>query len=44
LVHRHKKGKSGYDFWGCSGFKDGCRQSFPNKGGKPQLNEPKESV
>lgn len=44
LVHRQKKGKSGYDFWGCSGFKDGCRQSFPNKGGKPQLNQPKESV
>ena len=44
LVHRQKKGKTGYDFWGCSGFKDGCRQSFPNKGGQPQLNQPKESV
>ena len=37
LIHRQKKGKGGYDFWGCSGFKDGCRQSFPNKGGTPQI-------
>lgn len=37
LVHRKKEGKGGYDFWGCSGFKDGCKQSFPNAAGKPDL-------
>ena len=38
LIHRFKKGKSGYDFWGCSGFKDGCRASFPNKENKPAFS------
>ncbi|HEV7381403.1 MAG TPA: topoisomerase DNA-binding C4 zinc finger domain-containing protein, partial [Dyadobacter sp.] len=37
LIHRHKAGKDGYDFWGCSGFKDGCRKSFKNKAGKPEF-------
>lgn len=36
LVHRFKKGKAGYDFWGCSGFKDGCKSSYKNKNGAPE--------
>lgn len=35
LVRRKKTGKNGYDFWGCSGFRDGCRASYENKRGKP---------
>lgn len=35
LIHRYKKGKSGYDFWGCSGFRDGCKATYPNKENKP---------
>lgn len=35
LVHREKKGKGGFDFWGCSGFKEGCKTSYPNKNGEP---------
>lgn len=38
LVRRTKKGKEGYDFWGCSGFKDGCRANYPNKRNKPDFN------
>ena len=38
LVRRTKKGKKGYDFWGCSGFREGCRASFPNKRNKPDFN------
>ena len=38
LVRRTKKGKDGYDFWGCSGFKDGCRANYPNKRNKPDFN------
>lgn len=41
LVHRIKAGKGGYDFWGCSGFKDGCRTSFNNKNGAPDLAKSK---
>jgi DNA topoisomerase-1 len=43
LVHRLKKGKGGYDFWGCSGYRDGCRVTFPSKDGAP-LFQPEESV
>lgn len=39
LVHRTKKGKGGYDFWGCSGFKDGCKSSYENKNGKPDFSK-----
>jgi len=38
LIRRTKRGKDGYDFWGCSGFKDGCRANFPNKRNKPDFN------
>ncbi|WP_420170710.1 type I DNA topoisomerase (plasmid) [Pseudomonas alloputida] len=41
LIHRTKKGgkggKGGFDFWGCSGFKDGCARTFPNDKGKPDM-------
>lgn len=36
LVHRVKKGKKGYNFWGCSGFPD-CKKSVPDAGGKPAI-------
>ncbi|MDG4868604.1 type I DNA topoisomerase (plasmid) [Guyparkeria sp. 1SP6A2] len=35
LVHRVKKGRKGYDFWGCSNFPK-CDASYENKGGKPK--------
>lgn len=35
LIHRRKQGAGGYDFFGCSGIKDGCKQSYENKDGKP---------
>lgn len=41
LVHRFKKGKTGYDFWGCSGFSDGCKVSIPNKNGVPDFSKAK---
>lgn len=38
LIHRTKKGKNGFDFWGCSGFKEGCTATYPNlKGNKPDF-------
>jgi len=30
LVHKFKAGKGGYDFWGCSGYQDGCTESHKN--------------
>jgi DNA topoisomerase-1 len=30
------KGKNGA-FWGCSGYKNGCRNSYPDKDGKPDF-------
>lgn len=35
LVHRHKAGKKGYDFFGCSDYRNGCTKTYKNKGGKP---------
>ncbi len=35
LVHRVKEGECGYNFWGCSGFKDGCTAKYRDDGGKP---------
>lgn len=37
LIHRVKTGRGGFDFFGCSGFKDGCKTSYPNQGGKPDF-------
>lgn len=34
LIHRKKPGKGGYDFWGCSGYKEGCSQTYQNVKGK----------
>jgi len=41
LVHRFKKGKGGYDFWGCTGFKEGCKASYENKKGEPVFKQAK---
>ncbi len=41
LVHRTKAGQGGYDFWGCSGYKDGCKQTYPNLNGKPHYDAAK---
>ncbi|KWF77581.1 DNA topoisomerase I [Burkholderia diffusa] len=41
LIHREKKGKGGYDFWGCSGFKDGCKTAYPNVKGEPDFGTTK---
>lgn len=35
LVHRFKKGKGGYDFWGCTNHTNGCKFSADNVNGKP---------
>ena len=35
LVHRSKKGKGAFDFWGCSGYREGCKAIYENKGGRP---------
>ena len=37
LVHRLKKGKGGFDFFGCSAFRDGCTTSFQNLNGVPDI-------
>jgi len=39
LIHRVKSGKGGYDFWGCSGYKDGCKESYNSKNGKPDYGK-----
>lgn len=41
LAHRVKKGKGGYDFFGCTGFAQGCKESYPNKSGKPDFAKAK---
>jgi len=35
LIHRFKKGAGGFDFWGCTGFKTGCKATYQNENGKP---------
>jgi len=37
LVLREKKG--GYSFYGCSGFKEGCKTTYPNVNGKPAYDK-----
>ena len=42
--HQGKKNGRAFDFWGCSGWKDGCKGTFANDNGKPgarQDNKPK---
>ena len=42
LARRQKKGKGGYDFWGCTGYKSsGCKVSYPTLSGKPNFDKPK---
>lgn len=42
LRHNVKKGKTGFNFWGCSGFKEGCKATYPNlKGDKPDFDNAK---
>jgi DNA topoisomerase I len=41
LAHRVKKGKGGYDFYGCTGYRDGCKESYPTKDGKPDFSKAK---
>lgn len=42
LRHNVKKGKTGYNFWGCSGFREGCKATYPNlKGDKPDFDNAK---
>lgn len=36
LVHRSKPGKSGFDFWGCSGYPS-CKTAVPNLNGAPDF-------
>jgi DNA topoisomerase-1 len=37
LAHRFKPGKGGYDFWSCVGYRDGCKQTYPNADNKPAI-------
>jgi len=37
LAHRVKEGAGGYNFWGCSGYKEGCKKSFKNAGNAPNI-------
>lgn len=39
LARRTKKGKDGYDFWGCTGYKDGCKASYKNKNDAPVFTD-----
>ena len=39
LLHRTKPGKTGFNFWGCSGFKDGCKQTYTDNKGRPLMEE-----
>ena len=41
LIHRVKEGQGGWSFFGCSGHKDGCQLSFPDKDGEPDLTAPR---
>jgi len=41
LVKRELTGKPGMMFWGCSGFKAGCKTAYPDKGGKPNYDKAK---
>jgi len=35
LVHKLKKGAKGWDFFGCSGYSEGCKAAYRNDNGKP---------
>ena len=37
LIHHVKKGAGGYNFWGCSGYKSGCKSTYEDAQGVPKL-------
>jgi DNA topoisomerase-1 len=39
LARRVKQGKGGYDFYGCTGFRDGCKATNPTKNGSPYFEK-----
>ncbi|VXC24703.1 DNA topoisomerase I, plasmid [Pseudomonas sp. 8Z] len=41
LARRQKKGEGGYDFWGCTAYKAGCKVSYPTTRGKPDFDKPR---
>lgn len=42
LARRQKRGEGGYDFWGCTGYRqNGCKVSYPSVKGKPELSKPR---
>lgn len=42
LARRQKRGEGGYDFWGCTGYKqNGCKVSYPSVKGKPDMSKPR---
>ena len=42
LIHRVKVAKKGgYDFFGCTGYKEGCSTTYENKDGKPNFDKSK---
>lgn len=38
LIHHVKPGLTGYNFWGCSGFKSGCKARFQNVQDAPKIS------
>lgn len=38
LIHHVKPGLKGYNVWGCSGFKNGCKARYPDAQGAPKLS------
>ena len=46
LVHHFRKAskeQKGYNFWGCSGWKDGCKVTFADDNGKPGARQDNKS-
>jgi DNA topoisomerase I len=41
LILRVKEGADAWQFFGCSGRKDGCNQSYPEKDGEPDYSSPR---
>jgi DNA topoisomerase-1 len=38
LIRRESTKNKGSFWWGCEGFKDGCKQAYPDKDGKPDYD------
>lgn len=41
LILRTKEGEGGWSFFSCSGYKAGCKQSYPESNGTPVYDSPK---